>query len=170
MPQLAEQTIASLEGQIFQASLGFAPWNDAFFVGRGIDSAVAMEGALKLKEISYIHAEAYAAGELKHGTIALIIPDVPVIALCTQTELIPKMISNIKELQARKAAVIGVTCTGNSEVEAVCKETFFIPQTNELLIPILANLPLQMLAYYAAVVKETDVDQPRNLAKSVTVG
>ena len=74
------------------------------------------------------------------------------------------------DLQARKAAVIGVTCTGNSEVEAVCKETFFIPQTNELLIPILANLPLQMLAYYAAVVKETDVDQPRNLAKSVTVG
>ncbi len=170
MPQLAEQTIAGLESQIFQASLGFAPWNDAFFVGRGIDSAVAMEGALKLKEISYIHAEAYAAGELKHGTIALIIPDVPVIALCTQTELIPKMISNIKELQARKAAVIGVTCTGNSEVEAVCKETFFIPQTNELLVPILANLPLQMLAYYAAVVKETDVDQPRNLAKSVTVG
>lgn len=170
MPQLAEQTIADLESQIFHTSLGFAPWNDAFFVGRGIDAAVAMEGALKLKEISYIHAEAYAAGELKHGTIALIVPDVPVIALCTQSELIPKMISNIKELQARKAAVIGVTAAGNSEVAEVCKETFFIPPTNELLIPILANLPLQMLAYYAAVVKETDVDQPRNLAKSVTVG
>ncbi len=170
MPQLAEETISELESKIFQISLGFAPWNDAFFVGRGIDSAVAMEGALKLKEISYIHAEAYAAGELKHGTIALITPDVPVIALCTQSELIPKMISNIKELQARKAAVIGVTTIGNQEVEAVCKDTLYIPQTNELLAPILANLPLQMLAYYAAVVKETDVDQPRNLAKSVTVG
>ena len=170
MPQLAEETISELESKIFQISLGFAPWNDAFFVGRGIDSAVAMEGALKLKEISYIHAEAYAAGELKHGTIALITPDVPVIALCTQSELISKMISNIKELQARKAAVIGVTTRGNQEVEAVCKDTLYIPQTNELLAPILANLPLQMLAYYAAVVKETDVDQPRNLAKSVTVG
>lgn len=170
MPQLAEETISELESKIFQISLGFAPWNDAFFVGRGIDSAVAMEGALKLKEISYIHAEAYAAGELKHGTIALITPDVPVIALCTQSELISKMISNIKELQARKAAVIGVTTIGNQEVEAVCKDTLYIPQTNELLAPILANLPLQMLAYYAAVVKETDVDQPRNLAKSVTVG
>jgi glutamine---fructose-6-phosphate transaminase (isomerizing) len=169
-PELAQTVITELEAQIFKMALDFGPWQDAFFVGRSLDASVAMEGALKLKEISYIHAEAYAAGELKHGTIALIVPDVPVLALCTQSSLIPKMISNIQELHARKAHIIGVTYQGRDDVIRACKETLLIPQINELLAPILANLPLQLLAYYAAVVKETDIDQPRNLAKSVTVG
>ncbi|NLF79773.1 MAG: glutamine--fructose-6-phosphate transaminase (isomerizing) [Clostridia bacterium] len=169
-PELAQTVISELEAQIFRLALDFGPWQDAFFIGRGLDASVAMEGALKLKEISYIHAEAYAAGELKHGTIALIVPDVPVLALCTQSKIIPKMISNIQELHARKAHIIGVTYQDCTDVIRACKETLLIPRINELLAPILANLPLQLLAYYAAVVKETDVDQPRNLAKSVTVG
>ena len=170
LPDLTEQTIQDLENKIAQISLDFGPWSDAFFIGRGLDASVAMEGALKLKEISYIHAEAYAAGELKHGTIALIVPDVPVLALCTQTPLIPKMISNIEELGARKAYVIGVSFTGRKDVSRACKVMLNIPPVNELLAPVLTNIPLQLLAYYVAVVKETNVDQPRNLAKSVTVG
>ena len=170
LPELVENTIHELESKIFQISLDFGPWEDAFFIGRGLDASVAMEGALKLKEISYIHAEAYAAGELKHGTIALIVPDVPVLALCTQSELIPKMISNIEELGARKAYIIGVCFAGRKDVGRACKVVLNIPPVNELLAPVLANIPQQLLAYYVAVVKETNVDQPRNLAKSVTVG
>lgn len=170
IPDLAKQTLNDLERKIIGIAEELRPWQDVFFIGRNLDAAVAMEGALKLKEISYIHAEAYAAGELKHGTIALIVPDVPVLALCTQSALIPKMISNIQELQARRAYMIGVTYTGREDVCRACKISLNIPPVNDLLAPILANLPLQLLAYYAAVVKETDVDQPRNLAKSVTVG
>ncbi len=170
LPELAERTLADLEEPIKKIATDFKDLEDAFFIGRGMDAAVAMEGALKLKEISYIHAEAYAAGELKHGTIALIVPDVPVLALATQRDLIAKMVSNIKEIQARKALVIGISFATEDDVAKICKTILPIPEIDQLFAPVLANLPQQLLAYYTACVKGTDVDQPRNLAKSVTVG
>jgi len=140
-----------------------------FFLGRGLDYAVAMEGSLKLKEISYIHAEAYAAGELKHGTLALIEEDVPVVALTTQDDLFDKMVSNIQEVNARGAAVLALATDGRKEVEKVAGRTAYIPNTHPVLAPVLAVIPLQLLAYHTAVARGCDVDKPRNLAKSVTV-
>ena len=143
--------------------------SDAFFLGRAIDYAVAMEGALKLKEISYIHAEAYAGGELKHGTLALIEEGVPVIALATQEDVYDKMISNIREVKAREAVVIGIGMKGDEELAKHVDHTIFVPRANKFIAPILAVVPLQLLAYYAAITRGADVDKPRNLAKSVTV-
>ena len=142
---------------------------DVFFLGRSIDYAVAMEGALKLKEISYIHAEAYAGGELKHGTLALIEEGVPVIALATQEDVFDKMISNIREVKAREAVVIGIGMKGDEEIAKHVDHTIYIPRANKFIAPILAVVPLQLLAYYAAITRGADVDKPRNLAKSVTV-
>jgi len=155
--------------EIARAARRYAAAEHIFFIGRGLDYAVAMEGALKLKEISYIHAEAYAAGELKHGTLALVVEGTPVIALATQPELEEKMISNIKEVKARGARVLAVTFAGNKHLEAVADEVFYIPRTHPLLAPVLAVIPLQLFAYYAAVARGCEVDKPRNLAKSVTV-
>ena len=143
--------------------------SDAFFLGRAIDYAVAMEGALKLKEISYIHAEAYAGGELKHGTLALIEEGVPVIALATQEDVYDKMISNIREVKAREAVVIGIGMKGDEELSKHVDHTIYVPRANKFIAPILAVVPLQLLAYYAAITRGADVDKPRNLAKSVTV-
>jgi len=140
-----------------------------FFIGRGVDYAVAMEGSLKLKEISYIHAEAYAAGELKHGTLALIVEGVPVVALATQETLFEKTVSNIKEIKAREATVLALAPHTLDEVAKVADEVIYIPQTHPALTPVLAVVPLQLLAYHMAVARGCDVDQPRNLAKSVTV-
>lgn len=142
---------------------------NAFFIGRGLDHTVAMEGALKLKEISYIHAEAYAAGELKHGTLALITEGVPVVALATQQSLYEKMVSNIKEVKAREATVLALAMDDLKEVEKVVDYVLHIPNTHPLLAPVLSVVPLQLLAYRMAVARDCDVDQPRNLAKSVTV-
>ena len=143
--------------------------SDAFFLGRAIDYAVAMEGALKLKEISYIHAEAYAGGELKHGTLALIEEGVPVIALATQEDVYDKMISNIREVKTREAVVIGIGMKGDEELSKHVDHTIYVPRANKFIAPILAVVPLQLLAYYAAITRGADVDKPRNLAKSVTV-
>ena len=143
--------------------------SDAFFLGPAIDYAVAMEGALKLKEISYIHAEAYAGGELKHGTLALIEEGVPVIALATQEDVYDKMISNIREVKAREAVVIGIGMKGDDELSKHVDHTIYVPRANKFIAPILAVVPLQLLAYYAAITRGADVDKPRNLAKSVTV-
>ncbi len=142
-----------------------------FYIGRGLDYAVAMEGALKLKEISYIHAEAYAAGELKHGTLALIVEGVPVVALATQPALNKKMASNIKEVKARGATVLTVITGGMEEasIATASDKVIYIPETHPALAPVLAVVPLQLLAYHMAVARGCDVDQPRNLAKSVTV-
>jgi glucosamine--fructose-6-phosphate aminotransferase (isomerizing) len=141
-----------------------------FFIGRGLDYAVALEGSLKLKEISYIHSEAYPAGELKHGTLALIEDGVPVIALATQAALIEKTVSNIKEVAARGARVLGIACEGRgAEMRSVVDDIFLIPDTLPLLTPALSVIPLQLLAYYASLARGNDVDKPRNLAKSVTV-
>ena len=143
--------------------------SDAFFLGRAIDYTVAMEGALKLKEISYIHAEAYAGGELKHGTLALIEEGVPVIALATQEDVYDKMISNIREVKAREAVVIGIGMKGDEELSKHVDHTIYVPRANKFIAPIFAVVPLQLLAYYAAITRGADVDKPRNLAKSVTV-
>lgn len=142
---------------------------DMFFLGRGIDYAVAMEGALKVKEISYLHAEAYAGGELKHGTIALIEQGTVVIALATQSDLYEKMISNVREVTTRGAKVLGLAKEGNRAIEKVLDTVLYIPETSDILLPVLTVIPLQLLAYYIAVQRGCDVDKPRNLAKSVTV-
>ena len=137
-----------------------------FFLGRGIDYPVAMEGSLKLKEISYIHSEAYSAGELKHGPIALIDEDFPVISLITDKNLAEKTISNVQEVISRGAKTIIIT---NQELNKSFDYVITIPKTNKYLSPILSVIPLQLLSYYVAKEKRLDVDKPRNLAKSVTV-
>jgi len=142
---------------------------DIFFIGRGIDHAISMEGSLKLKEISYIHSEAYAAGELKHGTISLVEEGTLVAAVLTQKELYKKMISNMEEVRTRGAFVMAVTVEGNTEVEKAADYVIYIPETNKYFTNSLAIIPLQLFAYYIAVGRGCDVDKPRNLAKSVTV-
>lgn len=142
---------------------------DLFFLGRGLDYAVALEGSLKLKEISYIHSEAYAGGELKHGPIALIEKGTPVIALLTEDKLKDKMISNIREVVTRGARVLAIANEGDKDAEEVCDDVIYIPRTNSLLTPVLSVVPLQLISYYMAKQKGCDVDKPRNLAKSVTV-
>ena len=168
LPAQADQVLHQ-RGAIEELARRYSKAENTFFIGRGIDYAVAMEGALKLKEISYIHAEAYAAGELKHGTLALIVEGVPVIALATQEELYEKTMSNIKEVKAREATVIGLAFEGNRDIENSVDEVIYIPKTLPILSAVLTAIPLQLFAYYAAVARGTDVDQPRNLAKSVTV-
>jgi glucosamine--fructose-6-phosphate aminotransferase (isomerizing) len=169
--KLSEKASLTLDGseRIRNAGVEFTDSSCIFFIGRGLDYAVASEGSLKLKEISYIHAEAYAAGELKHGTLALIEKDVPVITVATQPFLFEKTLSNIKEVKAREATVLALAMEGLCEVEKEADQVFYIPRTHPLLTPVLSVIPLQLLAYYAAVARGCDVDQPRNLAKSVTV-
>ena len=142
---------------------------DIFFIGRGIDYAVSLEGSLKLKEISYIHSEAYAAGELKHGTISLIEDNILVIGVLTQSELYEKTISNMVECKSRGAYLMGLTTYGKYEVEDTVEFTVYIPKVDEHFAASLAVVPLQLLGYYVSVAKGLDVDKPRNLAKSVTV-
>lgn len=142
---------------------------DIFFIGRGIDYAISLEGSLKLKEISYIHSEAYAAGELKHGTISLIEEGTLVAAVSTQPDLYAKTISNMVEVKARGAFVLAVTCEENKEIEKAADYVIYIPETNPYFANSLAIIPLQLFGYYVAVGKGCDVDKPRNLAKSVTV-
>lgn len=139
------------------------------YIGRGLDYALSMEGSLKLKEISYIHSESYAAGELKHGTISLVTDDMPVIAVATQSDLIEKTVSNVKEVKSRGAKV-AIICTEDVELENdVADYLVKMPKLDDILMPMLAAVPMQYIAYYTAVLKGCDVDQPRNLAKSVTV-
>ncbi len=140
-----------------------------FFIGRGLDYCLSMEGSLKLKEISYIHSEAYAGGELKHGTIALIEKGTLVVCPITQDALVEKMISNIREVKARGAVVLAITNERFKEIETVADEVIFLPDVNPLIAPIIAVTPLQLFAYFMALEKGCDVDKPRNLAKSVTV-
>lgn len=143
--------------------------HDVFFVGRGIDYAICMEGSLKMKEISYIHSEAYAAGELKHGTISLIEDNILVVGVLTQPELYEKTISNMLECKSRGAYLMGLTTFGKYNIEDTADFTVYIPKTDPLFVTSLAVIPLQLLGYYISVAKGLDVDKPRNLAKSVTV-
>ncbi len=140
-----------------------------FYIGRGLDSGVSYEGSLKLKEISYINSFAIAAGELKHGTIALMEPDTLVFALATQDFLYEKMVSNVEEIRARGARIIGVSKEGKTEIETVCDEVFYVPQCIDEVSPVLAVIPLQIFAYYVAKERNCNIDKPKNLAKSVTV-
>ena len=147
----------------------YANAKDAFFIGRGADYAISLEGSLKLKEITYIHSEAYAAGELKHGTISLIEKRTPVIGVLTQKKLLEKTVSNMKECKARGAYLIAVTDLENELIDGSMDFVIRIPETDEHFSGILAVVPLQLLGYYISVSKGLDVDKPRNLAKSVTV-
>ncbi len=168
IPSQISETLEDVEPiMAFAQQYGYT--EDAFFLGRALDYYVALEGSLKLKEVSYVHAEAYAAGELKHGTLALITSGVPVIALATQKSVYEKTLSNIKEVKARDAVVIGIAAKGDTELKKYTDHVIYVPETDERLIPLLTVLPLQLLAYYTAITRGCDVDKPRNLAKSVTV-
>jgi glucosamine--fructose-6-phosphate aminotransferase (isomerizing) len=168
LPAKADQAIESAKLAVPPLAARLATARDVFFVGRGLDYALAMEGQLKLKEISYLHAEALAAGELKHGTLALIEEGVPVVALLTQAELLPKALANVAEIKARGGYVVAVTQEG-FPVEGHADEVLRVPRVDDRLAPIPAIVPLQLLAYHVAVARGNDVDKPRNLAKSVTV-
>ncbi|MGL4345286.1 MAG: glutamine--fructose-6-phosphate transaminase (isomerizing) [Cellulosilyticaceae bacterium] len=163
------EEVLSHKEAIEEVAMSLEHTTSAFYLGRGLDYLTAREGALKLKEISYIHTEAFAAGELKHGTIALIEQDVPVIAMITQSLLADKMISNIQEVKARGAKVIAIAPKGISNLEKEVDAWIEIPSVNDLLMPILSVVPTQLLAYYTSCIRGNDVDKPRNLAKSVTV-
>jgi glucosamine--fructose-6-phosphate aminotransferase (isomerizing) len=139
------------------------------YLGRGYNFPVALEGALKLKEISYIHAEGYPAGEMKHGPIALIDEEMPVVAIAPRDHVFEKMLSNIEEVKARSGIVIALTDEPDRDLEDKADSVIVVPKTHELLSPLLMVLPLQLLAYHIALLLGCDVDQPRNLAKSVTV-
>lgn len=168
MPSKVEEALKQ-EDHIKEVAKTLKEKHSAFYLGRGLDYNIAMEGALKIKEISYIHAEAFAAGELKHGTIALIEKGTPVIAIASQGDLFEKMVSNMEEVKARGAYVIAVAQEKNKEVEKAADEVIYIPNVDDVLSSILTVLPLQLLSYYVAVERGCDVDKPRNLAKSVTV-
>ena len=168
LPDAVEAILEKKEQVQYLASLFYSS-KDIFFLGRNIDYALALEGSLKLKEISYIHSEAYAAGELKHGTISLIEQGSLVVALCTYKPLKEKLVSNIKEVVARGAVVIALANEGDTNIEAVADHVIELPKWEELTMPSLAIIPLQLFAYYVASLKGCDIDKPRNLAKSVTV-
>jgi glutamine---fructose-6-phosphate transaminase (isomerizing) len=168
-PALVERALA-LEPQLAEMAQRYSHTRNAMYIGRGINFPVALEGALKLKEVSYIHAEGYAAGELKHGPIALLDPDVPVVALATRSRTLPKMVSNIQEVSSRDAPVIALVTEGENPFDAgFVRDLVEVPLTDELISPLVNVVPLQLFAYHVAVERGCDVDQPRNLAKSVTV-
>jgi glucosamine--fructose-6-phosphate aminotransferase (isomerizing) len=159
----------ALDGRIRELAERYRDRRDVLFIGRHTGYPAALEGALKLKEISYVHAEGYPAGELKHGPIALVEPGVPVVAVATECHVYPKMLSNIQEVRARGADVIAVATEGDDAIGELAQDVLFVPRTPELLAPIVVVVPLQLLAYHVAKLRGSDVDQPRNLAKSVTV-
>ena len=154
---------------VHEAALACKDAHSALFVGRGMGAAISNEGALKLKEISYLHAEAYAAGEMKHGPIALIDPGFPVIAVATKSPTYDKTVSNLKECEARGARIIAVATVGDEDIRKVADHVIYVPAVRDALSPITATVPLQLLAREVAILRGCDVDQPRNLAKSVTV-
>jgi glutamine---fructose-6-phosphate transaminase (isomerizing) len=168
---LPDQVAAAIEldAQVRAIAEAFVDARDYLFIGRHTGYPAALEGALKLKELSYIHASGYPAGELKHGPIALVDDGVPVVAIATRCHVYPKMVSNIQEVKARGAAVIAVVSEGDTEASRLADHVIEVPETPELLSPVVVTVPLQLLAYHAAVLHGRDVDRPRNLAKSVTV-
>jgi glucosamine--fructose-6-phosphate aminotransferase (isomerizing) len=168
LPRLVEHVL-QLDGRIREIAQRHFHASDFLFLGRGVMFPIALEGALKLKEISYIHAEGYAAGEMKHGPIALIDEDMPVVVIAPRDRIYDKVISNLEEVRARDGQVIAIATEGDTEIAERASDVIAIPDLGEYLTPILATVPLQLLAYHVAVLKGTDVDQPRNLAKSVTV-
>ncbi len=168
LPLLVERVLQD-EDEICRAARRYASATDMLYLGRGINYPIALEGALKLKEISYIHAEGYPAGEMKHGPIALIDEQLPVVVLIPRDEVYGKTLSNLKEVESRGGRIIAVTDKADAELECIAETILTVPVTSHDLMPILLSVPLQLLSYYVAVERGTDVDQPRNLAKSVTV-
>jgi glucosamine--fructose-6-phosphate aminotransferase (isomerizing) len=168
LPGQVEQAL-DLDEQVRSIADRYHQARDFLFFGRHTGYPAALEGALKLKEISYIHAEGYPAGELKHGPIALVEEGVPVVAVATECHVYPKVLSNIQEVKARGAVVIAVATEGDRQIAALADHVLYVPRTHELLSPVVVTVPLQLLAYHIAKARGCDVDQPRNLAKSVTV-
>ncbi|MBR6743572.1 MAG: glutamine--fructose-6-phosphate transaminase (isomerizing) [Clostridia bacterium] len=168
LPKLVELALKQKD-RIKELAKRAVNFDSVFFIGRNIDYAVSLEASLKLKEISYIHSEAYAAGELKHGTISLIEQNTPVVALACYSPLTSKLVSNIKEVKARGAFVLACTCEGNNEIKEAADEVIFVPSVQELFCALPEVIPFQLYSYYVSVYKGLDVDKPRNLAKSVTV-
>jgi glucosamine--fructose-6-phosphate aminotransferase (isomerizing) len=176
IPGKIEEVLRQRDGECRQLAKVFASASNFLFLGRGIHFPIALEGALKLKEISYIHAEGYPAGEMKHGPNALIDEALPVVVLATSDADSPesmlryeKTLSNIQEVTARSGRVIAVATEGNKQIRELVEHVIFVPRAPELLAPLIEVIPLQLLAYHIAVRRGCDVDQPRNLAKSVTV-
>ncbi len=163
------EKILRIEDQIKDIAAQFAHKNNALFLGRGVNFPTALEGALKLKEISYIHAEGYPAAEMKHGPIALIDENMPVVVIATKDPIYDKIVSNIEEVRARNGKVIAIATEGDEDIRKKANHVIYVPNTHRLLTPLLAIIPLQLMAYHIAVMRGCDVDQPRNLAKSVTV-
>ncbi len=168
LPEQIRQILAR-SGDIERLAQKYHKATNCLYLGRGVNFPVALEGALKLKEISYIHAEGYPAAEMKHGPIALIDENMPVVFVAPTDGVYSKIVSNIEEVKARKGRVIALVTEGDTEIARLAEETFVLPKTHDLLTPILASVPLQLLSYYIAVLRGCNVDQPRNLAKSVTV-
>ena len=168
LPRQAAETL-KLAPQVKKLAQRYANVRDFIFIGRGVGFPIAMEGALKLKELSYVHAEGYAAGELKHGPIALLDPETPLVAIATKGAIYDKVVSNVAEARARSAPVIAIATEGDSQIDRYAHDVIYVPDVPEPISPVIVVLPLQLLAYEVAVARGTDVDQPRNLAKSVTV-
>jgi len=168
LPRLVEQTL-QLDQPMREIAHRYMHARDTLFLGRGIMFPIALEGALKLKEISYIHAEGYAAGEMKHGPIALIDENMPVVVIATRSAVYEKVVSNLEQVRARDGKVIAVATEGDEEIRHKCDEVVYVPDLGPYLTAVLVTVPLQLFAYHVATLKGTDVDQPRNLAKSVTV-
>jgi glucosamine--fructose-6-phosphate aminotransferase (isomerizing) len=168
LPAQAAETL-KLAPQVKKLARRWSGVRDVMFIGRALGFPIALEGALKLKELSYVHAEGYAAGELKHGPIALLDPMTPLVAVATRGATYEKVVSNIAEVRAREAPVVAVATEGDEEIARYAQDVLYVPETLEQMAPVIAILPLQLLAYEVAVARGTDVDQPRNLAKSVTV-
>ena len=168
LPERAQRAL-DLSSRVKKLAEKYYDRSSLFFIGRNIDYSVCLEGSLKLKEISYIHSEAYAAGELKHGTIALIEPGRLVVALCCLEELFEKTVSNIEQVKARGAQVLGVALENNRRIFSEADDVLLVPVTNKLLVPVIEIIPLQLFAYYVARKNKCDIDKPKNLAKSVTV-
>ena len=168
IPTKVESLLASAH-TIKEIATKYKTAQNALYLGRGITFPVALEGALKLKEISYIHAEGYPAAEMKHGPIALIDQDMPVVVIATKGANYEKVLSNIQEVKARKGSIIAVVTEGDKDVKEIADHCIEIPQTDEFLSPLISVIPLQILSYDIAVMRNCNVDQPRNLAKSVTV-
>jgi glucosamine--fructose-6-phosphate aminotransferase (isomerizing) len=168
LPSLVKKVLKN-QNQIKNIAKKYKDYSNFLFIGRKYNFPIALEGALKLKEISYIHSEGYGAGEMKHGPIALIDENFPTVAIAPKDSVYEKMVSNIEEIKARKGPLIVITTEGNEKIKKIANETIFIPKTLEMLTPILSVIPLQLFAYYVGTMKGYDVDKPRNLAKSVTV-
>ena len=169
LPALADRVLEMNDARAAELARRYVGSRGYMFVGRGITYPVALEGALKLKEVSYVHAEGYAAGELKHGPISLLDAEVPLVAVATRSSVYDKLVSNLMEGRARDARVLAVATEGDERMQHVADDVLWVPATHETLSPILAIIPLQLFAYHTAIARGTDVDQPRNLAKSVTV-